>query len=686
VFLAALTSYAGAPMRPAAPLIVAAALGISAAGAILAGRAPRRAAIDWHTAACVHGAGLVGGASTLLAVALYHAWNPYTDAFTYISIADYLQQHSYFTPAIPDATHPLLTQTWLYQHYGFRMGSNFALALLTGAFRREYAFDVYPTCLALGVCLGAPAMWTVCRRGLFMRSGVARLAAAIYALHLGVPIPNALSGFLPQAWGYAFVLPAAALHIQASRRGDVTRRLVAAGALLALVLLTYTEIVPFLLAGVGTCYAGRLFARRMTFRRAVIGGFAPIGLAIVIAPLAGWTFLRVIATQYRALGGWDVHLGLFDYMLMLAGFRSIMQDLSVRPGAWPFVLRITAIAVSATAVYASIRGPARMRRQVGALGLVFLVSLAWFGLYVVNRWQPGSVGEPWTTYKTVTYSFFLFAALWASGLALIWQRVRALRLLVVAQLAVFVVYFPMATLDAAGRSISAMRVFTNGAADPIADYKRLPSLVAAIRPDEPINVVVPPEAMKHRQMIAYFLRRPIIADWSNDDFVGEHLPPGSNAPIDPKHSTLVYTPDVSPPGVANMTLRRYIQVPGAFGSGWHGREQDSQGHVWYWLEEAGEIEVTTPNTGWLWLQGDLAVVGAPERTITIAIRELPDRARSYRLTERWFVPFAAERIQLPAGHYHVMISADGPVHAMGPNDDRLVRMGVRDFTWALTPE
>src|ERR1019366_9327217 len=100
------------------------------------------------------------------------------------------------------------------------------------------------------------------------------------------------------------------------------------------------------------------------------------------------------------------------------------------------------------------------------------------------------------------------------------QRLLILRIVAVGQVAVFIGFVPIASLDTARRSTEDMRQLTGVVEDPLAEYKRLPHVLADVPPDTPVNLVIPTEALKHRQMVAYFLRRPVIADWSDDVYLG----------------------------------------------------------------------------------------------------------------------------------------------------------------------
>ena len=203
ILLSSYLNYAGAGMRTAAPLIFILGLVFSAGTHIFkVRRSPSR--VDWSAAIFSNILGMLAAMAALTSVVLYNAWNPYNDSFTYVSIADYLLQKSFFTPADPGAYQPVLTQILLYQRFGLRMGSNFLLSFFTALFGLEYSFDVYLPTVALGLWLALPGFWFFCRRGLFLSFPAVRLAALFYALNFSVPVANALSGFMPQTWGMVF--------------------------------------------------------------------------------------------------------------------------------------------------------------------------------------------------------------------------------------------------------------------------------------------------------------------------------------------------------------------------------------------------------------------------------------------------------------------------------------------------
>jgi hypothetical protein len=685
ILATSVASYAGLPMRSSAPLIAGGGLLVSAGSVWLAWRWPAPA-VAWRSDAFVHAIGFTAACSLLVSLFLYRAWDPYSDAFTYMTIADYLQDHGAFAIADPGAHHPALTQVATYQHHGYRMGANFLLALFTALVRAPYAFDVYLPAVALAVWLGVPGFWLLCRRALAFRPTEARFATVLFGLHLGVPIPNALLGFMPQTFGLALVFPLMVWQVRATSRRHRVGLILAAGLMYAIALITYPEILPFVVAAIACCYAWRVAVGRLGVRDALTGMVAPGLIGLLLAPVAAANFVSALRMQAGALVGWDVRLSLFDYLSILSGFRSMLIPTTQPPGLKHALLRVAVLGAVAVVGYGMFTMRPTTRQRFACLSLPFTVGLVLFGLFGANPWNPAEYGHPWHAYKLMTYGFFLFAALWGLGLASLWRGGGLFRLAALVELGVFVAFFPVATTILATRNATAMRQFTGMAADPVAEYRRLPELLAHLPSDMPINLVMPPETLKHRQIVAYFLaRRPVIADWSNDGYIWPNLAPANRAlPIDPGYPSLVYTPAPGQPKAANLVYQRGgTTLTASFGNDWYGVEVDGP-DSWRWLEREGRIDLDLPTAGWLTFKADVSVIGGP-RTITVAVAGRPDLEEKYALPQQWFAPFTSRRIHLAAGHYTVTVAADGPATVMAPTDPRVVRIGLRNVTWALVP-
>jgi hypothetical protein len=678
IILSSLASYAGLAMRMAAPFVAGSGLVLSIVCAMLARRGGWRPAVDWPSTLATQALGLAAGLSALLSVFLYRAWYPYNDTFTYLTIADFLQTNSFFTPATPTALTPLYSTVWSYQQQGFRMGSTFLLAFFTALVRAQYSFDLYLPVVALGLWVGVPAFRVLCRRALFLDRRTSLAATAAYALHVCLPITNALWGFSPQAWGAALLFPAIGLHVRATGR-DRPRRIISSGLFIGMLLVTYTEIIPFALIAVATCYLARLAWGRLRMNDALVSGLTPIAVAIAVAPIAAWTFVPSMIIQTGAVVGWDPRYSLFDYIGLLAGYRSLALSFIADNGISGLAARIGAVIALATVLFAAFRGPIRARRQLALIGLVFALALGWFSIGARNPWNPNEFGHPWSTFKVATYVFFLVAALWGMGIVAFWTRGGVLRGLAALQVAGWFVVFGVANVATARQVSAAMQRYTGNKTDPIGEYKRLPGLLAEFPRRQPVNLIVPNQVVWHGRLVATFLQRPTLADWSSDDLIGPQVK-GDNT--DPRLPSLVFNPNAAAgTATANMVLNRDLaQVVGtSFREGWYGRESDTW-HSWYWLEERGGVLINVRRGGTLTVKGDLAVTAAPSREITIAVNDHPELRRTLTVPQQWFTPTLLLTGHVEEGVYELVITASGPTGAMAPADPRQIRIGVRDLT------
>jgi hypothetical protein len=682
--LASVASYAGASMQSAMPFILGASFVLSAAGLAVSTRGCRTRR-DWRAASTLHLLGAVAACGVLAAPVIYRAWDPYSDAFTYISIADYLQAHSYFEPAVPGSSHPVLSQMAMYQRFGFRMGSNFLLAFFTALRHADYSFDLYMPTLALSLWVAVPSFMIFCRRACLLPTRVALLATALYALHAAVPLANALRGFMPQAWGQAFAIAALAFYMRIPSV-DRVRAVLTVGVFLGLVVLCYPEVFPFVAAaGVGA-HLTRI-AARVPVSRAVASGLMPILAAMAVVPIAAFQFLGVMAVQVNAVVGWDPQLTSRGYLSMLAGQRATGVAFFEPSRAIAGALHALALASCGTAVYGFLTASPPARRIIATFAAPFVLALAWFALFSGNPRDPRMSGDPWRVYKLVTYGFFLFVPCVAIGLAALWRRGGARKLFAATQIAAAIIFFALGVRATALSSVRMMRAFTTDVRDPIGEYKQLTQL-PGLAPEAPVNLFIPTEP-KHRQLVAYFIRRPVIADWSDDGYIAPYLEPRYRAQrLDPAHPTLEYTTRAEPGAPGRLLLRRNLRdvgVSGTFAKGWYGREEDS-GRWWHWLERSGTIEFSVPYSGVLTVAADVAIVTAPQRTVTIGVDGHDALDRQYILNERWFTPFTSEPISVTAGRHVLTIRADGEARRITAEDPRIVRMGIRDLTLRFVPD
>src|SRR5207249_7795144 len=126
-------------------------------------------------------------------------------------IVDYLQDHSFGRPAVPDSTYPQSGWAICFQTIGHRMAASFFQALLTAAVPGRTALDTYVPATAWGVTLNVLGIFLAAR----WCGGAARPVAACAALLAGVvftPLHTAAAhGYLPQLYGTGWMLATVAV-------------------------------------------------------------------------------------------------------------------------------------------------------------------------------------------------------------------------------------------------------------------------------------------------------------------------------------------------------------------------------------------------------------------------------------------------------------------------------------------
>ena len=239
-----------------------------------------------------------------------------------------------------------------------------------------------------------------------------------------------------------------------------------------LLLLTYTEILPFIFAAALFSFLHRAGFGKLRLREALTSLLVPGALAALFSPVAAWKLPLAMITQFSAVVGWDPAFNILDYLALMAGFRSFFQEKT------PAILVVASISTLLVMIYGLIRGPLRNRRHAAPLFLIFLFALAYFSFFMANPWNPHERGQPWSTYKAVTYAFFLFAAVYGVGLYKLWQKGRMFRLGAAVLILAYILLFPVTALKAARLNASAMREFTGVKQNPVAEYKKISQMLS----------------------------------------------------------------------------------------------------------------------------------------------------------------------------------------------------------------
>ena len=147
---------------------------------------------------------LIGIILGLKSILLFHAYNPFNDTFTYLSISDYLQNFPFSKQAEPGNTYPILAQVLGDQVNHLRMGANFFLAFIQSILPVERSYQIYPAVLTWGLLLNVLGIYLAARWLMLLPKLFAFCAALIAVFSINSLYYSISNGFLPQLYGMAF--------------------------------------------------------------------------------------------------------------------------------------------------------------------------------------------------------------------------------------------------------------------------------------------------------------------------------------------------------------------------------------------------------------------------------------------------------------------------------------------------
>lgn len=545
--------------------------------------------------------GVLGGMVVLFPSLLWNGVYPYTDQFTYISIADYLRNHGFFDKALFDFFHPFHTQVALYQT-GFRMGTQFFLGVMSAVAGVPFSIELFLPVVAMGHVLFVLGLWLLCRRTLRMGEASSIIACLLAACNFSLLIKNAYMGFFPQAFGMAiFIFLIVWLFSETPHCWD-WQETVFGGVLSGLLIFSYAELVPF------WCLVVALFLlskfKSGTPWVSWVGGIMGTGLiSVFINPIATWGMVRVLPRQFSAVVGWNVPLSLweaFQAFLSLHRLEGPANSLAVWHGHLILFGIVQGVSLVCFGILlAELRYDKNIFSRLFPLGISLLPILGMafrMATCKMNPFSPGTIGQSWSVYKCLQYGYFAFPPLLACSLGqtLVWGKRKGLFLSIIILVPVLGAGIVGAALQSKSQ-VQLLQLAVGRREQPLEAYfdlrKNLPLHA------DPVRVLIPPEYHKHRQMVAYFLQdRRIAADWENDGYICNTLPPAPPGVMDQPLWTLAF----DRPGQGSLLPCRLSllspemsAIQWSFGGDWYPLEQDSSGS-WHWSKGTGQVHFLFP--------------------------------------------------------------------------------------------
>lgn len=475
----------------------------------------------------------------------FGGYNPFTDIFTYLVQAQWLQEHAFTEKVITSGNFPALTQVALYQITGSRMGGSFFLGFVQSLFNFEWSYYAYTATVASALVVGCLALGGVVRNVVPSSKTVILALSLIPSLMMNGYIYGAEWGFYPQTLGLSFALGVCAIF------PCITKNIIESN-------LKARQIFIYSLP-IAICFSALLFAYNEPFPVFV----ASIGLFIIIAALQGrkhpnalknlsiftsifiiqtlalvnYEAIRIFINIYQTLTisqgnadiGWPVLWSPIQFMAFSFGMKSPFNN---RTFSFDYFYStfFTTILIIATFItlFSFLRTHPKRRENIIFLlcfELILFIFFIKFRYFAIDK-SALEVGHTFLQFKISKYMAPFSLSLLAIFAAFCYHKVRAKRdLFLIAYGTLFIIgtFFHV--------KISAKN-YTNDFLNRIEQRKnpfdvllKLRESLENIPKDKVIYVDLGYENSKLRQMVAYILYdRKIASDYRDDGYILGRLP------------------------------------------------------------------------------------------------------------------------------------------------------------------
>lgn len=483
---------------------------------------------------------LASGVTILAPLLVYGAFNAHNDAFTYLAHSGWLQDHAFSEIIEPALVTPLTTQIAMYQHFGFRMGGSFVLALVQSVFGLQWSYPAYPaviiaavfaSCLSLGFPL-APFLRRFDRRKRL-------LILCLPSFGFGGLVFAANYGFLPQTLGMTFsgslLFLIGPSFSWASSLGPRAKVAVIKPAILSALLLSaatfaYSEFVPFVALTIGIVAIITMVQTR-EWRSVIIYGSAVLGISLillnqeilraygalklqsgaVVGTPVDWTLIGFVAHALGVHGGaWDA----FQWTLPSADWASYGG------GLLSTAILAALIAYSARITLKAARKPLLL--PLTAMLVLLAIGLLYFRYGVVSPFPVGS-GQSWSQFKLADWAHPFLSVFVLLALLLPLSRLKTHSRKVMT--ALFVIGLLGAGAVAVERVRPVAKSYGNvrDLAQFYLDFRQ--AVLTACPHRAPVYLALGDGDQKFRQIATLYLPdREILADWQGDDYIQAFLP------------------------------------------------------------------------------------------------------------------------------------------------------------------
>ena len=510
----------------------------------------------------------------------FGGYNPFTDIFTYLAQAQWLQDNTFGNKVITSGNYPALTQIALYQETGSRMGGTFLLAYIQSLFNLRWSYYAYTAAVSLGLVCGSLALGGIIRHVIPSKRITILALAILPSLMMNGFIYGAEWGFYPQTLGLAFALGICAIFPYLSKIFvkqqvgflQVFKSTLPLSIVTAALLFAYNEPFPIFAAAIGLFILvfGCLHLKNLkTF------GIFIVAYIIETIILINYEAIRIFINIYQTLTissgsadiGWPVLWSPIQFLAFAFGmqspfnFKFLSFDYFYSTFFAPIVIVLLVITLGRF-----LKDKVNRRENIiflFCIEFVLIIFFLKFRYFSVDK-SLIEVGHTFLQFKIAKYAAPFSIAL-LGVLAAIWWHylVKYRKLFTYIYVALFIVGLWFHCGISAKNLTNHFLYSVNQRHNPFGELLKLRESVKNIPNNEIIYVDLGESQSKLRQMVAYILYdRKIASDYRDDGYILGRLPV-KDANMSKKSACKILTmkPNNYKEDKANIVIGPFILVP-----------------------------------------------------------------------------------------------------------------------------
>ncbi len=475
----------------------------------------------------------------------FGGYNPFTDIFTYLAQAQWLQEHAFTDKVITSGNFPALTQIALYQETGSRMGGSFLLGFVQSLFNCKWSYYAYTPTVASALVTGCLALGGIVRHVIPSRKIIILAIALIPSLMMNGFIYGAEWGFYPQTLGLSFALGVCAIFPyltkvilnKSLRFWQIFIYSIPVAVCTAALMFAYNEPFPIFVASI-ILFAMINFVTNIHNKSAIknLSIFIAI-FTIQVLILVNYEAIRIFINIYQTLTiskgaadiGWPVLWSPIQFMAFAFGMKSPFNNrfLSFDYFYSTFFAAFVIIAMIGTIIFFLRNYPKRRESIIFliCIELVLLTCFVKFRYFAIDK-STLEVGHTFLQFKISKYMAPFSLSLLAIFAAFCYHKLQDKRNFLLAIYGILFVigtffHFKISAKNYTNHFLNSVEQRKN----PFTVLLNLREALNNIPTNQEIFVDLGYKNSKLRQMVAYILYdRKIAGDYRDDGYILGRLP------------------------------------------------------------------------------------------------------------------------------------------------------------------